>query len=191
MTGQLNTQASSTMLRIKDLQAKLIKRPPISLKNEQELMSDQSLMSLSEGMELVAKYKEKGALETIVPFTIKEDILRLSALNVNISTTAGILVSCVKAGEDAIALEKAETFLAIKDLRDTLKDQGIKVQATEDDIKNAARASVRDTVVATADTRSAAEITKFAYYAIKDFVGILERAAGRIINAENDNVNIS
>lgn len=191
MAHPLEAKASNLILKISDLQERLSSRKPLKIKSEEELMSQDNLLALSEAMSLAAKYKEPGALDTVDPGTVKEDILRLSALNINIAQAAGILGSRVKAGEDAMTLEKAEAFLSLKSMRDTLKDQGVKIQATEDDIKNAARTSIREIVLDTADARSAAEMTRFSYYAIRDFVGILKDTAYRIINSENDNVSIN
>jgi len=191
MTQNLETIAEKAVLTISDLQTHLDEQEAYHRKTPDEVASGAHMEALTQAVELAGRYKEAGALETINAIQVKEDLIRVAALNINVAEMAGTMASRVQVGEDAIKLSRAKTHLALKEIKETLVNSGKKVQATEKDIEAAARIRSEDIQNMVSDDRITCEYTKFVYYAVQEFGRILQTASNRMLFAEDNNVRLS
>ena len=190
-TPDLGTTAEKTTLTIKDLQNQLGQRPELKLQTLTDLEEDPKLQSIKKALEITIKYQTHNALETTDPQTIREDLLMLSALNINIAEITGITASRAANMDDALKLDRAKTHLELKNLKESLTNEGKKVQASEKDIEAVARVRAQDILELIAASRTTAEYAKFAYYSISKFGDVLEAAASKMLYTENRNVTIN
>lgn len=192
MISPVTSSAAKATLTIKDLQDKLGERAKLKIQTLEDLFSDKRLQCLREAVELSGRYKEPGELENIDPIEVREDVIRLAALNINIAEMAGVLAGRVQVGEDAMKMEKAETFLALKDIKESLESEGTtRVKVTEKEIEAATRVRTKEILDMISDDRILGEYTKFAYYAIQEFGRVLQSAAYKVQSAEDRSVKIS
>lgn len=191
MTQNLETTAEKAVLTISDLQSHLDDQETFRLKTPNEVAAGDHMEALKEAVILAGRYKEEGALETLSPIQVKEDLIRVASLNINVAEMAGTMASRVQVGEDAIKLSRAKTHLALKEIKETLINSGKKVQATEKDIEAAARIRSEDIQELVSNDRITCEYTKFVYYAVQEFGRILQTASNRMLFAEDNNVRLS
>ena len=190
-TPDLGITAEKTTLTIKDLQNQLGQRPELKLQTLTDLEQDPKLESIQKALEITSKYQAHNSLEATDPQTIREDLLMLSALNINIAEITGLTASRAANMDDALKLDRAKTHLELKNLKESLTSEGKKVQASEKDIEAVARVRAQDILEIIASSRTTAEYAKFAYYSISKFGDVLEAAASKMLYTENKNVTIN
>ena len=168
MSQNLDSTAEKTVLTIKDLQSRLDSRGKIKFIGLQDLENSEQLIAIQEAMEIVSGYREVGALERTEPQVVREDLTRLSALNINIGQLAGVTSSNAQNAEDAIKLDRAKTHLELKELKETLESDGQRVRATEKDIEAVSRVRAQDIIDIMQSARTTGEYSRFAYYSISN-----------------------
>jgi hypothetical protein len=111
--------------------------------------------------------------------TAGKDCIALSAIHANIGTVIGYLQGMASRTEAQRRVVKSEYAIAIKKKRDILNTLGTQVKLTESEIDHAARVLSKDYYDNARDIEIISRMMSNAWYAIGDFVKILNSTCNR------------
>lgn len=144
------------------------------------LASRDSFKHVKEQLDIINKYRTVKGIEDLQPDVVAEDIIKLSASNVFASLVAGYLNGLVANDVEELKLIKSRAAYEIKEAKEGLEASGEKVRVTEKDIQTLVRLKSEDAITEVADTKTNAELLKFCYYSVRDFIEALKITLTRI-----------
>ena len=138
------------------------------------LMARDNFKHVKEQLDVINTYRSIKGVEQLDPDLILEDILKLSASNVFGSLVAGFANGLVANDQEELKMIKSKAAFDVKQLKEDLELAGDKVRITERDVQTLARLKSQDAIAELSDSKTQAELLKFCYYAVRDFVESLK-----------------
>jgi hypothetical protein len=123
--------------------------------------------------------------------TVREDLVHISALNINVAEMSGLLLGRVQVGEDSLKLARARVRMDIRREMEILENEGRRIKITDKDIECLAREKSSDILDEVSEDRTISEYVRFTYFAIQEFNRVLQSAAVRVSSAEHQNAGLS
>jgi hypothetical protein len=191
MAEKLEERARNLAHTIVDLEKRIQQQVPRKLKSQHQIFSDERLTCLRTALNIVEKYKASGALTSFDPMTVREDLVHISALNINVAEMSGLLLGRVQVGEDSLKLARARVRMDIRREMEILENEGRRIKITDKDIECLAREKSSDILDEVSEDRTISEYVRFTYFAIQEFNRVLQSAAVRVSSAEHQNAGLS
>lgn len=162
---------------IADLKARLKSNNP-SIKRARELLTtDQSTM-LDNAMKIVSKYGQSSWLEADFS-SIQTDVILLQSILVNLAHEFGDIMSAMDSDNVVLSTARSKIRLDAKKVKKEMEDQGTPVKVTLSDISDISYEMTEDLASDYEDNKTLGSYLKFVYFALKDHVQLLEKAAHR------------
>jgi len=144
------------------------------------ITSSDNFKHVKEQLDIINSYRSVKGIEDLQPDKVAEDIVKLSASNVFASLVAGYLNGIVANDAEELKLIKSRAAFDIKAAKESLEAAGEKVRVTEKDILTLVRLKSEDAITELANTKTSAELLKFCYYSVRDFIEALKITLTRI-----------
>jgi hypothetical protein len=163
---------TSLLKQIKDITYK--KQPNI----ESYLSLESYFGQVSDALTIIRTYYGPDRPDS--PTAMQEDLLKISAMHAGIAEMVGYLQGISARAEDTRKVVKSEYSMEIKRHRDEASNSGKIVKLTEADVDNASRVLSKDAYTAARDAEVVSRMMSAAWYAIGDFVKILNNSISRV-----------
>jgi hypothetical protein len=172
---------SSKKYSIEDL-LNLIKEEPVkshpTLKDYLDGEAAEYFESISEALLIIQQYKKPD--RTVNESLVGQDCIRLSALHSHISVMVGYLQGMSSQSESIRKLAKSKYVMSIKEQRHKAENNDIAVRLTETELDHASRVLSEDHYEKARDMEVISRMITTAYYAIGDFINILNSTCNRL-----------
>lgn len=126
-----------------------------------------------EAMAVVTKYKKDPQLSDKDPFGFRMDLVKLSALNMNIGIALAEYGGNSKMAEESMRLSRASAWSSLKKKKQNLESETKEVyRATERDIELRSREMSKQTVSLMSRMMVYGDFYRQLYFSIRDFVSL-------------------
>lgn len=143
-----------------------------------DLIDQQDLGLIKKITDITSKYADND-WSTKEYITIQTDLIALQAMLVTLATKFGDLMSAKDSDTAGVTTARSKIRLDAKKVKKELEAAGDIVKTTADDIKDLSYVLTEDAAQASEDSSTIGNYLKFIYFAVKDHVQLLERAAAR------------
>jgi hypothetical protein len=157
---------------------------PLDLKVPKDYLKDEDYKLITQIYSVINKYKSSSWLDTISFVEMQSDVIYLQSLQATLSFTLSHLISYSDSIEEQIKIARSKVRVQTKNIKQEFEDNGESVSVTIDDMKDLSYTKTEDIWKKLQDSKIAADLIKFIYYAVKDHVAMLDRAITRIARFE-------
>lgn len=145
---------------------------------EHYLSIESYFSQINEAVRIIRSYSDGTHAYDIA--RMNEDLIILSAIHVSAAEMIGYVQGYARRAEDNRKVTKSQYAINIKKKRDQIeREQGVNVKVTEQEVDNASRVLASQTYIEAADAETISNMTRMAWYAIGDFIKILNAAINR------------
>lgn len=113
---------------------------------------------------------------------VQTDLITLQAILVSLASKYGDIMNTADNESSIISTARAKIRMDAKKYKKELEDAGEIVKITADDVKDLSYVLTEDAAIAHDDSRTMGNHLRFIYFAIKDQVQLLEKAAYRFFS---------
>lgn len=134
---------------------------------------------LGESLKVIRKYKSREHIWDLQ--SLLEDSIYLSAVHASMSETVGYLQGMSSRAENVKKVTRAQYSLKIKEEREKIfNEEKIHVKLTEKEIDDATRVLASEEAHVARDTETVSRMISAGWYAIADFIKVLNTAVYRL-----------
>lgn len=143
------------------------------------LVDDTIFTELKESLEVIRRYKDRNHIWDVQ--SLLEDSLYLAAMHASMSETVGYLQGMSSRAENVRKVCRSSYSLRIKEEREKIfNEQRIHIKLTEKEIDDATRVLASEQADIARDTETVSRMISAGWYAIADFVKVLNTAIYRL-----------
>jgi len=164
---------------IEDIKAKLnsLSRSSV-VKRASSLIEEEDLKLVKQIIEITSKYSNPD-WSTKEFLEIQTDLVTLQSMLVTLASRFGDLMSAKDQDATTLSTARSKIRLDAKRVKKEIEAGGDVIKSTLDDIKDLSYVLTEDAAQAVEDAGTIGNHLKFIYFAVKDQVQLLERAATR------------
>lgn len=169
---------------IKDFESTIQISAPLDLVSPDTILTNEDYQLVTSLFTIINKYKATNWSETISITEMHSDLLTLQASLANIALKFGTLTSYADGVEEQLKIARSKVRVNARTLKQTYEEAGDAVAITLDDIKDISYLKTESIWKQFEQSRIAANYIKFVYFAIKDYVQILDHTIQRLSRYE-------
>lgn len=133
---------------------------------------------INEAVRIIRSYTDAANMYDVA--RMSQDVIILSAIHVSAAEMIGYVQGYARRAEDNRKVTKSQYAIDIKRKRDQIeRENGVNIKITEQEVDNASRILASNTYIEAADAETISNMTRMAWYAIGDFIKILNAAINR------------
>lgn len=153
--------------------------PPSMPTIDNFIVGNDFFTELGESLKVIRKYKSREHIWDLQ--SLLEDSIYLSAVHASMSETVGYLQGMSSRAENVKKVTRAQYSLKIKEEREKIfNEEKIHVKLTEKEIDDATRVLASEEAHVARDTETVSRMISAGWYAIADFIKVLNTAVYRL-----------